>query len=167
MLACIPDALSEGGHAVTDETRPPDVIDSQDRVVGIDERGLHLFDLEALPWDAPAPRPGQPASASARRHSTGVEEKWLVKPGEGEDRFPISIVRFPPNFVFPKHWHTEGEFIMILKGSANFAGQEIGVGAMAYNDARTIYGAEAAGPEGCEFLMIRRAWSKTTITDEG
>jgi hypothetical protein len=145
------------------EAWPPDVIDSQDRVVDVDSRGLHVFDLESLPWDEPAPRPGQPAGPSGRRHSAGVEEKWLVKPRQGEDRFPISIVRFPPNFVFPKHWHTEGEFVMILKGSANFAGQLIGPGAMAYNDARTVYGAEAAGPEGCEFLMIRRAWSKTTI----
>ena len=36
-------------------------------------------------------------------------------------------------------------------------------GTMAYNDARTVYGAEAAGPDGCEFLMIRRAWAETHI----
>ena len=144
---------------------PSDVVDSLDQVVDIDSRGLHLFDLDALPWDDPAPRPNQPRTDAHKRHSAGVQEKWLVKPKEGEDRFPISIVRFPPNFVFPKHWHTEGEFIMILKGSANFAGRLIGPGEMAYNDARTVYGAEAAGPEGCEFLMIRRAWSKTTLVD--
>jgi hypothetical protein len=46
-----------------------------------------------------------------------------------------------------------------------FGGQEIGPGAMAYNDARTIYGAEAAGPDGCEFLMIRRAFAVTTIVE--
>jgi hypothetical protein len=149
-----------------DEKWPADVVDSQDQAVDIDRRGLHLFDLDALPWDDPAPRPGQPRGESARRHSAGVQEKWLVKPKEGEDRFPISVVRFPPNFVFPKHWHTEGEFILMLKGSANFAGQMIGPGAMGYNDARTVYGAEAAGPEGCEFLMIRRAWSRTTIVEE-
>jgi hypothetical protein len=148
------------------EPQPPDIVDSRDRVVGIDERGLHLFDLDALPWEPPAVRPGQDPTSPSRAHSTGVEEKWLVKPREGEDRFPISIIRFPPNFVFPRHWHTDGEFILILKGSANFAGQYIGPGAMAYNDARTIYGAEAAGPDGCEFLMIRRAWAKTTIVDD-
>ena len=137
--------------------------DSQDRVVDISERGLHLFDLDALPWEPPRPRPGNEPSPPAR--SGGVEEKWLVYPEPGSDRFPISIVRFPPNFVFPKHWHTDGEFIMILKGTAVFGGQEIGPGTMAYNDARTIYGAEAAGPEGCEFLMIRRAFAVTTIVE--
>jgi hypothetical protein len=148
-----------------------DLVNSQDRAVDITERGLHLFDVDALPWEPPRPRPGnEPATEDERRkaaeRSGGVEEKWLVYPEPGSDRFPISIVRFPPNFVFPKHWHTDGEFIMILKGTAVFAGQEIGPGTMAYNDARTIYGAEAAGPEGCEFLMIRRAFAVTTIVNE-
>jgi len=147
-----------------------DLTRSDDRVVDITERGLHLFDLDALPWEPPRPRPGGPPKSEAEltrqaEASGGVEEKWLVYPEPGSDRFPISIVRFPPNFVFPNHWHTDGEFIMILKGSAVFGGQEIGPGAMAYNDARTIYGAEAAGPEGCEFLMIRRAFAVTTIVE--
>jgi len=145
-----------------------ELVDSQDRPVDISERGLHLFDLDALPWEPPRPRPGGPPRSPqqiARQAESrgGVEEKWLVYPELGGDRFPISIVRFPPNFVFPRHWHTDGEFIMILKGSAVFGGQEIGPGTMGYNDARTIYGAEAAGPEGCEFLMIRRAFAVTTI----
>jgi hypothetical protein len=147
-----------------------ELTDSRDRVVDISERGLHLFDLDQLPWGPPRARPGGPARSEAElkrqaEAASGVEEKWLVYPEAGSDRFPISIVRFPPNFVFPKHWHTDGEFIMILKGTAVFGGQEIGPGAMAYNDARTIYGAEAAGPDGCEFLMIRRAFAVTTIVE--
>jgi hypothetical protein len=146
------------------------IVDSEDQVVELTRRGLHLFDLDAIPWEAPRPRPGQSLEAieAGRRaisSAGGVAEKWLVYPEPDSDRFPICIIRFPPNFVFPKHWHTDGEFIMILKGSANFAGQTIGPGAMAYNDARTIYGAEAAGPDGCEFLLIRRAFAQTTIVE--
>ena len=42
---------------------PSDVVDSGDQAVLIDERGLHLFDLDGLPWEPPRPRPGnEPAT---------------------------------------------------------------------------------------------------------
>ena len=142
-----------------------EVIDSNERVCeSLDERGLHVFDLDAIPWESPRPRPGSPAREP--RHQGGAQEKWLVFPDLADDRFPITIVRFPPNFVFPRHWHTEGEFVMVLKGSMNVGDRTLGVGECAYNDARTIYGAEAAGPEGCEFLMIRRAFAVTSLVDD-
>ena len=134
-----------------------------------DERGFHLLEPEAMEWHPPVIRPvlgtapTRPQDDRRPRNPDFVEEKSLVYPMPGEDRFPISIVKFPPNFVFPRHWHTDGEFVLILAGSANFAGLDCGPGTMAYNDARTVYGAEAAGPDGCEFLMIRRAWAETHI----
>jgi hypothetical protein len=72
----------------------------------------------------------------------------------------------PPNYRFPRHWHTHGELVVILKGSATFAGHELEVGDIAYNDSRSVYGSEAAGPEGVEFLMVRRARSRVTVVDE-
>jgi quercetin dioxygenase-like cupin family protein len=150
---------------------PDDVLDSGHDMVAATraDRGLHLFDLDALPWTPPLRRPvgGQepllPEDDTRPLVEGEVWEKALVYPLPGDDRFPVSIVRFPPNFSFPRHWHTDGEFVMLLSGSANFAGYEVGPGDMAYNDARTVYGAEVAGPDGCEFLMIRRAWAETTI----
>ncbi|MBV9662234.1 MAG: cupin domain-containing protein [Acidimicrobiales bacterium] len=159
-------------HIVRDgDTVPDDVIDTGgDEVAAArGQRGLHLFDLDHLPWTQPLVRPVEgrepvmPEEDSRPLEDGGVWEKALVYPLPGEDRFPISIVKFPPHYSFPRHWHTDGEFIRILSGSAHFAGRDLGPGAMAYNDARTVYGAEAAGPEGCEFLMIRRAWAVTTI----
>ncbi|ONH28012.1 cupin domain-containing protein [Pseudofrankia asymbiotica] len=128
-------------------------------------RGVHIIDPDAMEWSDPAPRAGRDPEETRR---SGVREKWFVRPAADDDRFPVSAVRFRPNFVFARHWHTEGEFMLILRGSAAVGDQEVGVGGMAYNDARTIYGAEAAGPEGCDFLMIRRAWARNTVvaTDE-
>jgi len=141
-----------------------DLVDSNERVCeSLDERGLHTFDLESLPWEPPRPRPG---ATRKHGHQGDVAEKWLVYPEPGSDRFPITIVRFPPRFTFPRHWHTEGEFIMVLRGSMQVGDRVLGVGDSAYNDARTIYGAEAAGDDGCEFLMIRRAFAVTTLVDE-
>lgn len=149
----------------THDTERPILDNGEDRLAAtIEERGLHLLVPDEIPFEPIGPRPGQqPARPQDESLSTGVMEKWLVKPELDDDRFPISIVKFPPHYSFPRHWHTDGEFIMILKGSANFAGQVIGPGAMAYNDARTVYGTETAGPDGVEFLMIRRAYAKTTI----
>jgi hypothetical protein len=145
---------------------PDGLVDSNDRVCEtLAERGLHVFDLNSLPWESPRPRPG--AAPRARgEHSSGAEEKWLVFPEEGSDRFPITFVRFAPNFVFPRHWHTEGEFMMVVRGSMKIGDRTLGPGGCAYNDARTIYGAEAAGPDGCDFLLIRRAFAITTLADE-
>ena len=145
---------------------PEDVVDSNERVCEtLAERGLHVFDLEALPWEPPRPRPGS-SPRDHGSHEGGAEEKWLVYPEPQSDRFPITIVRFPPGFTFPRHWHTEGEFITVLRGSMNVGDRTLGPGDCAYNDARTIYGAEAAGPDGCEFLMIRRAFAVTTLVDD-
>jgi hypothetical protein len=125
-------------------------------------RGLHAYDLDQIPWEEPARRPGQ----DTRSHGSGVMEKWLVKPAQddpGDDRLPVSIIRFPPNFVFPRHWHTDGEMMFVLAGQASVGGADLGVGGIAYNDARTIYGAESSGPDGCDFLMIRRAWARNHV----
>ena len=146
-----------------------DIIDyGHDHIAtGIEDRGMHIFDPDAMEWGDPAPRDirGVDAAPSGQNGSPAVQEKWLIKPEPGEDRFPISIMKFPPNFTFPRHWHTDGEFIQILRGSAIFAGRVLNPGDMAYNDARIVYGTEAAGPEGCEFLLIRRAWATTTVVD--
>jgi hypothetical protein len=144
------------------------LIDSNDEVcASLMERGLHVFDVDALEWEVPRPRPGSPPRpAGEHAHADAPREKWLVFPEPDSDRFPIVIVRFPPNYVFPRHWHTEGEFVMVLKGSMRVGDRELGSGGTAYNDAFTIYGAEAAGPEGCEFLLIRRAFAKTTMASE-
>lgn len=132
-------------------------------------RGLHVFEPDLIPWGEPTKRPN--SNETAQYAKQGVQEKWLVKPDPEDpdnDRFPISIVKFPPNYVFPAHIHTEGEMIVVLKGTAVVGGRELGPGTIAYNDAQTVYGAEAAGPEGCEFLMVRRAYARTTIVeDEG
>jgi redox-sensitive bicupin YhaK (pirin superfamily) len=123
-------------------------------------RGVHVIRPDAVPWSHPASRAGRDPEAT---RNSGVQEKWFVKPAPDDDRFPVSAIRFTPSYTFARHWHTEGEFVLVLRGSATVGDQEVPVGGMAYNDARTIYGAEAAGPEGCDFLMIRRAWARNTV----
>ena len=132
---------------------------------------LSVFDFHQIAWRPPAVRPvlGRSPLLPEQDHREPVPgevwEKSLVYPLPGDDRFPVSIIRFPPNFQFHRHWHTDGEFVRVLSGSANFAGRELLPGSMAYNDARVVYGAEAAGPEGCDFVLIRRAWAETHLQE--
>lgn len=162
-------------HVVTPESPPVphDVLDTGREIIATTraDRGLHIFHADSMPWRPPVVRPvrGQapllPDDDHRPSDPTHPQERCLMYPLPGEDRFPIIIVKFPPHYSFGRHWHTDGEFVMILGGSANFAGRELGPGAMAYNDARTVYGAESAGPDGCEFLLIRRAWAETSMVE--
>jgi hypothetical protein len=135
----------------------------EDRIcTSMDELGFHMFDLEALPWETPKGQ-GRIKGQAELVPEGVVKEKWLVRSDETRDRMPVSVIQFPPNYRFPRHWHTHGEFIVVLKGTAIFAGHELKPGDMAYNDSRTVYGSEMAGPDGVEFLMIRRAASANTV----
>ena len=148
--------------ALPADTEYHDVVDyGEDRICdSIDDLGFHVLDPDAVEWEVPK-----------RDHVVGLDpdspsvvvEKYLVRSDESKDRMPISIVKFPPNYRYPRHWHTHGEFVYILKGSAVFAGQVLEPGAMAYNDSRTVYGSEQAGPDGVEFLVIRRAHSENHV----
>jgi quercetin dioxygenase-like cupin family protein len=151
---------------MTTPARP--LVESNDKVcTSMDERGLHVFDLDAIPFEPARRRPTAEGTDDDHvRRSAGVEHKWLIYPKEGEDRPPAVIIKFPPQYRFPHHWHSEGEFVVVLKGSMMIGDEVAGPGTMAWTDAHTIYGAEAAGPEGVEFLLIRRAFATTTLVEE-
>jgi anti-sigma factor ChrR (cupin superfamily) len=108
------------------------------------ERGFHVLEPDAHDWiDA-----GR-GSAMAE----GVKVKWLVRPEEG--RLAVELIQFAPNFEWPKHSHTAPELTIFLSGSAWFNGQLCTPGTMAFVDEGVFYGPEKAGPDGCEFLIIR------------
>jgi quercetin dioxygenase-like cupin family protein len=140
-------------------------------MVGMDQRGPHDLDPSLFDWEqAPTrttsgmPRNAELADPSAEPPDvTGVAVKFLVYPEEGDDRPLIEIVRFPPHSKTAPHWHSEGEFVYVLKGMAQFGGKDLLPGEMAYMDARTVYGPECAGPDGAEVLVIRRGHAKTTF----
>jgi quercetin dioxygenase-like cupin family protein len=149
-------------------TPEADLVHSNDKLCSsMAERGLHLFDVENIPFQPARRRPTSTGSEEDhRRQSAGVEHKWLIYPEPGEDRPPVVIIKFPPGYRFAHHWHSEGEFVVVLKGSMTIGDEEVGPGGMAWTDARTIYGAEAAGPEGVEFLLFRRAFATTNLVEE-
>jgi len=148
--------------------QPETLVYSNDKLcTSMDERGLHVFDLDSIPFQPARRRPTSAATPEEHeRQSAGVEHKWLIYPQPGDDRPPVVIIKFPPGYRFPHHWHSEGEFVVVLKGSMTIGEKEVGPGGMAWTDPRTVYGAESAGPDGVEFLLFRRAFATTTLVEE-
>ena len=126
--------------------------------------GFEVFDLEAMPWELPLRRKHHGTNPELLRQKYPVHEKWLLPPTDG--RMVASIIRFGPNMTYPRHMHTQPELTIFLRGSGVFDGHEVGPGFAAYVDANTVYGPEAAGPDGCEFLIVRPRLSESIIVDE-
>jgi hypothetical protein len=76
----------------------------------MDEIGFHVFDVEGMPWAHPSEyRYEEVVGRLDLVPEADVRMKHLVKSDEAKDRMPVTIVRFPPNFRFPRHWHTHDE----------------------------------------------------------
>jgi hypothetical protein len=63
-------------------------------------------------------------------------------------------VRFAPHYIAPSHWHPSNTIYIITQGVFNVEGEKT----YYPGDVRWIrggypYGAESAGPEGCEFYL--------------
>jgi len=79
-----------------------------------------------------------------------------VKPlGESPEAGPpVMQVRFEPNYVEPSHWHRVDTLYVITAGELVVGAEGVyRVGDVRWVRAGTYYGPEAAGPDGCEFLL--------------
>ncbi|HZP29767.1 MAG TPA: cupin domain-containing protein [Acidimicrobiia bacterium] len=100
-------------------------------------------DVDGLPWE-------EFVDASGNR--LGVRFKWIVDPALGKN---CMLLHLPPNHRAAPHWHTsdtvyvvtEGEFVVEGEGSF-FPGQ------VRWVRGGFAYGAEGAGPAGCEFYFF-------------
>ena len=62
---------------------------------------------------------------------------------------------FPPNYVGKVHWHPTDTVYVVRHGQFIVEGEgTYEVGDIRWVKAGTAYGPEAAGPEGCEVLLI-------------
>jgi len=97
----------------------------------------HLSDLEWEMYPDPHGRPTSPVQ--------------IIAP----DNPNVLNVQFPPGFEAGEHWHPFDTFYYMTKGSLRFGDEGVfGPGAVRWVKAGHAYGPEAAGPEGCEFILI-------------
>ena len=68
---------------------------------------------------------------------------------------PVFYVRIAPNAATPVHWHPSDTVYIVRRGELRVPGEETyREGDVRWVRAGTVYGPEAAGPEGCEFYWI-------------
>jgi hypothetical protein len=76
--------------------------------------------------------------------------------GESLEAGPWAMqIRFAPGYVESPHWHEADTFYIITKGEM-VVGDEGAYrpGDVRWVRARTFYGPETAGADGCEFILI-------------
>jgi len=125
---------------------------------GARDRRVYRFD--EIDWHVPD-APGTDPEAAAAAGRLGAGRKFLA---QGEGGFYAQVVRIPPDFEAPVHQHDHEEIFMVLDGSCSFDGQPMTRFDMTVVAAHDPYGF-VAGPDGLQFLVVRRA--PATFTDGG
>ena len=82
--------------------------------------------------------------------------KFLAR---GEGGFYSQVVRIPPGFVGPVHAHDHPEIFLVLTGSCTFNDESLHAFDSTVVEAGEPY-AFIAGPDGVQFLVVRRAPAK-------
>jgi hypothetical protein len=100
-------------------------------------------EVDALPWE-------EFVDASGRR--LGVRFKWIVDPALGKN---CMLLRLPPNHRAAPHWHTSDTVYLVTAGEFTVEGEgSYFPGQVRWVRGGFAYGAEGAGPEGCEFYFF-------------
>ena len=131
-----------------------------------DSPAATVFHYAQIDWDDPG-RGGNPAVAPPKElveqaKKTGARRKKLV---QGEGGFFMNRSFLPAGFRVPPHTHDHDEMLVVLKGGCSIDGS---VGELEADDTVVIranhsYGF-TCGPEGMEFLTIRRGEAKVDLT---
>jgi hypothetical protein len=80
----------------------------------------------------------------------------MLRPLTGDDcDLAVLTFEFPPNYVGKVHWHPADTVYVIRRGQFIVEGEgTFEVGDIRWVKAGTAYGPEAAGPEGCEVMLM-------------
>jgi len=78
--------------------------------------------------------------------------KTIVAPPNGNAMF---YVRIAPNGATPRHSHPSDTVYIVRRGQLVVPGEGVyNEGEVRWVKANTVYGPEAAGPDGCEFYYV-------------
>jgi hypothetical protein len=107
-------------------------------VVPLSQRGVHVLDPGAVPWEAMASGSALP-----------VRSKVLMRPDNdvGFDRLPVTIIELPPGADLTSHANTENLLVNVLRGELSLGEDRIAAEGMACVDGGPVYRV-AAGPTG-------------------
>ena len=99
--------------------------------------------LDALPWET---------FLDAAGRDQGVRFKWIVDPALGKN---CMLLRLPPNHRAPGHWHDSDSLYLVTRGELVIEGEgSFFAGQVRWVRGGFAYGAEGAGPSGCEMFYF-------------
>ena len=83
---------------------------------------------------------------------TDTWRKTILAPDSGAAFF---YIRIAPNQATPIHWHPSDTVYIVRKGQLVIPGEGVyREGEVRWVKSGTVYGPEAAGPDGCEFYYV-------------
>ena len=84
---------------------------------------------------------------------------------------PLAVmVKYPPNYDFPRHSHPSGRMEVIVKGSILAGDRELGPGSVMTAEKNQMYGPHLVGPEGAltvEIMSAEGGYRATFSTPQG
>lgn len=101
------------------------------------------IDLDSLPWES---------FVDAQGRDLGVRLKWIIDPARGRN---CMLLHLPPNHRAPAHWHASDSLYLVTRGELVIEGEgSFFAGQVRWVRGGFAYGAEGAGPSGCEFYYF-------------
>jgi hypothetical protein len=96
------------------------------------------------------------ADARPAERVDGAVPAITLRPLTGDScDITVLIFTFPPDYVGKVHWHPADTVYVVQRGQFIVAGEgTYEVGDIRWVKAGTAYGPEAAGPDGCDVMLI-------------
>jgi len=93
-------------------------------------------------------------TAAAAEHGLRIVHH-PIGPLDDEQHTPVAaILEMQPGYVLPRHAHDCERWEVVLSGSMEIDGRQVGPGTVLRAGAREMYGPHIAGPDGCTTVEV-------------
>jgi hypothetical protein len=117
-------------------------------------------------WQAPAGTTwGATVVAAGEAQGTKTAIHALGDPTD-EQTPVVVIIKFPPNYVLPRHCHQSDRLEVVVAGSVEVDGQWLGPGDIWASPAGEFYGPHTMGPDGCTTMELATVAGAHLLTFE-
>ncbi|CAJ1500563.1 hypothetical protein [[Mycobacterium] burgundiense] len=101
---------------------------------------------EGAPWAQTVVAAGELQGMKTAIHALGD--------ATDEDTPLVVVIKFPPNYVLPRHAHRSDRLELVVSGSLKVDGQWLHPGDIWASSAGEFYGPHVMGPDGCTTMEL-------------
>ena len=126
----------------------------------------HITDADY--WGVIPTGVGWAAAVVAAGEQQGLKSSLHLLGDPDDERSPVAaVVEYPPLYVLPRHSHDSDRFEIVISGSVQVDGQQLGPGDIWSSKANQFYGPHNVGAEGCTTLELMSASGGRRLTFDG